>query len=250
MPGLFTVLKKKSTDEIGPAQDLSAIVLCSSGMDSVYNLLEAKKHFTKLTALFFDYRHKACPQEYVHLKKLCKKIGLNFIKADLPWYANLNSTLTLNSQKISKFRGLELVAGTEKPAEWVPNRNAVFVNVGAAFAESMAYEAVIIGLNKEEAKRYPDNSKEFIKRAGSLLEYSTLNKPRVLSYSIDKSKKEIYALLVANAISVGIENIKEYIWSCYDSYEKMCGECESCLRLKAVISEYGQGSEWKDRFLK
>jgi 7-cyano-7-deazaguanine synthase len=250
MPGQSTVPKKKSTDELVGTQTSSALVLCSSGMDSVYNLLEAKKHFTKLTALFFDYRHKACPQEYVHLKKLCKKMGLNFIKADLPWYASLNSTLTSNSQKISKFSELKLVEGKAKLAEWVPNRNAVFVNIGAAFAESMAYGAIIIGINKEEAERYPDNSMAFLERSAGLLEYSTLNKPKVLSYSVDKSKREIYPLLLENAISVGIENIKEYIWSCYDSYEKMCGECESCLRLKAVISEYGQGSEWKDRFLK
>jgi 7-cyano-7-deazaguanine synthase len=228
----------------------SALVLCSSGMDSVYNLFESLNNFTNVSVLFFDYRHKACPQEYVHVKKLSKKLGLNFIKADLPWYAKINSTLTSNTQKISKFKDIKSLDSNAKPTEWVPNRNAVFVNIGAAFAESMSCDALILGLNKEEAERYPDNSRFFLERANALLEYSTMNKPKILSYSLDKYKKDIFPLLLNQASSIGIENIKEYIWSCYDSYEKMCGKCESCLRLKAVISEYEQGSEWKDRFLK
>ncbi len=246
----FTVTDQEKKRKEKSIKPLSALVLASSGMDSVYNILEAKKNFAKTDALFFDYRHKASPQEYIHVKKLSKRLGINSMKADLPWYAALSSSLTSSGKRISKFKDLKDLNSSACPAEWVPNRNAVFVNIGAAFAESMAYDLVIIGINKEEAERYPDNSEVFIERANALLDYSTLKKPKIVSYSVDKTKKQIYPLLMENAKSMGIENIKEYIWSCYDSYEKMCGECESCLRLKAVISEYGQGSEWKDRFLK
>jgi len=227
-----------------------AIVLCSSGLDSVYNLLEAKDHFHSLEVLFLDYRQKASPQEYVHVKKLCTRLGIGFTKADLPWYAGLGSSLTSTTAKISSFKTLSDLDKQKRSLEWVPNRNAVFVNIGAAFAEARGAKAIIIGVNMEEAERYPDNSKVFVQRAEALLEESTMNKPKLLSYSGDMYKKQIYAGLMEKARSLGIENIQEYIWSCYDSYEKMCGECESCLRLKAVISEYGQGNEWKDRFLK
>ncbi|RYD04479.1 hypothetical protein N752_13990 [Desulforamulus aquiferis] len=35
-------------------------------------------------------------------------------------------------------------------AVWVPNRNGLFVNIGACFAESLGCELVVAGFNREE----------------------------------------------------------------------------------------------------
>jgi 7-cyano-7-deazaguanine synthase len=234
----------------GTTKSSNALVLCSSGLDSVYNLLKAKIEFSKVSVLFFDYSQKACPQEYVHVKKLCDALSLELIKLDLPWYRGINSTLLSRASGITRFTSVNEADTSGKPAEWVPNRNGVFVNAAAAVAESKGYDSIIIGINKEEAQRYPDNTREFMDRANELFKTSTLSHPGIISYSVDMTKMEIFSGLTALAEQLGIKNIKEYIWSCYDSYEKMCGSCESCLRLKRVIKEHRQESEWKDRFLR
>ncbi|MCX6112100.1 MAG: 7-cyano-7-deazaguanine synthase, partial [Proteobacteria bacterium] len=69
---------------IESAKKSKALVLCSSGLDSVYNLVKAKKDFLKTAVVFFDYSQKAAAQEYVHVKKLCEALDLDFIKIDLP----------------------------------------------------------------------------------------------------------------------------------------------------------------------
>lgn len=226
------------------------LVLCSSGLDSVYNLLKAKQEFSEIGVIFFDYSQKAVAQEYVHVKELCQALKLDFIKVDLPWYRNLESSLISKKTEISKYSSVKEADDSLNLPEWVPNRNGVFVNIGAAIAESRSYQFIIMGLNKEEAVRFPDNTKTFLDRSNALFELSTLKKPKIFSYSVDMLKNDIYYDLCKTAELLGIKNIKEYIWSCYDSYEKMCGNCESCLRLKRVIKEHRQENEWKDRFLR
>ena len=186
----------------------------------------------------------------MHVKKLCEVLDVDFIKIDLPWYRGLSSSLLSKNINISKFSSVDEADASGKPSEWVPNRNGVFANAAGAVAESRGYDFLIMGINKEEAGRYPDNTQGFLDKANSLFELSTLSHPKLVSYSVDMVKTDIFKGLYELSEQLGIQNIQEYIWSCYDSYEKMCGSCESCLRLKRVIKEHRQESEWKDRFLR
>ena len=234
--------------ELTNKQGSKALVLFSSGLDSTYNLLKSKKNFKKTTALFFDYGQKSASQEYVHVKRACEKLDIEFIKIDLLWYKNLASTLLSSGAKPTTFNSLNEINKKDSPAEWVPNRNGVFVNIAAAIAESKGYQSVVIGVNLEEADRYPDNTADFVERANKLFEYSTLSKPRLVSFSSDMVKANILKELFGLMEEYGLG--KEYIWSCYDSYERMCGRCESCLRLKNALKTHGRDGEWKELFLR
>jgi len=239
-------MQERSTESIN--QSSNALVLFSSGLDSTYNLLKAKKNFKKITALFFDYGQRAASQEYVHVKRVCEKLDVEFIKIDLLWYKNLGSTLLTHGLKPTVFKSLNDINEKDKPAEWVPNRNGVFVNIAAAVAESKGYQNIVIGVNLEEAGRYPDNTVDFVDRANLLFEYSTLSKPRLVSFSSNMVKADILTELLALMEEYAFG--KEYIWSCYDSYERMCGRCESCLRLKNALKAHGRDGEWKELFLR
>lgn len=220
------------------------LVLCSSGLDSTYNLIEAVKKFKHVEVAFFDYGQKAQAQEYLHVKKLCKHFKLEYTKIDLQWYKDVStsSTLLSNKKAVTKYNGINSIDGKAKPLEWVPNRNGVMVNIAAAYAEARGFEGIVIGINKEEAGRYPDNTVEFVDRCNALLEFSTLTKPIVFSFTSNMVKKEIFDNFPSD--------MSEYVWSCYESYEKMCGSCESCTLLKEVIKNSGRTAEWKDSFLK
>ncbi len=229
-------------------EPLKALVLCSSGLDSVYNLLLAKKKYDKVCVLFFDYGQKAAPHEYVRVKKLSSILSLELMRIDLPWYRGLSSTLLDYSRKITEYKDKIQADKDKKINEWVPNRNGVFVNIAAAVAESEHYDVIVIGVNKEEALRYPDNSVKFLQGSEELLKLSTLSHPKLHSFSAELDKKNILKDLHPL--------MKEYnlpiqlVWSCYESFEKMCGTCESCVRLKGALKDNGMESEWKGLFLK
>ena len=112
---------------------------------------------------------------------------------------------------------------------WVPNRNALFINIAASFAEAFGYNDIIIGANKEEGETFIDNSKEFITNINNSLKYSVNSKIEVKAPLIDMTKEEI--------VKKGIElNIPFHlIYSCYNGNGKHCGKCESCLRLKRAL---------------
>ena len=228
--------------------DSKALVLFSSGLDSVYNLLRAKKEFKQVTALFFDYGQKAASQEYIHVKKICSSIDIEFIRIDLPWYRDLSSSLTNFSLKIAKFKNAEEADKSKLISEWVPNRNGVFVSIAGAVAESNGLDAIVIGVNKEEALRYPDNSEEFLKNSELVLKTSTMSKPRLLSFSLEMDKQGIVNQLLPLMKELNLT--PKFIWSCYESFEKMCGSCESCVRLKRAVYNNKTEQEWKGLFLK
>ena len=227
---------------------LKALVLCSAGIDSVYNLLKAKKELKQVGALLFSYGQKAQVQEYSHVKKICSKLGIKLIKIDLSWYKGLNSALLDDSIKIQKYKNAKSADKSDTILEWVPNRNGVFVNIAAAIAESSGVKEIIVGINKEEASRYPDNSKMFLNRMNEGFKMSTLMHPRLRSYSLELNKVEILKELAPLMKATGIG--PKYMWSCYENFEKMCGSCESCVRLKGAISKNKMECEWKGLFLR
>lgn len=236
------------SSELNKNNGSKALVLFSSGLDSLYNLLRAKKEFKQVTALFFDYGQKATSQEYIHVKKTCSKIKIDLIRIDLPWYKELNSSLTDFSVKITTFNNANEADLNKKVSEWVPNRNGVFVSVAGAVAESNNIETIVIGINKEEAVRYPDNSKTFLERSEALLQVSTLSKPSLISFSADMEKQQIVQELLPLMEEFLLS--PDLVWSCYESFEKMCGSCESCVRLKRAVHNNKTEQEWKGLFLK
>ena len=116
-------------------------------------------------------------------------------------------------------------------AVWVPNRNGVFINIGAAFAESYHCEYVVTGFNREEAGEFPDNSAEYVSRASDALALSTRDGVTVASFTLDLSKVEIIRLGVDLRAPLSI------VWSCHLGGEHMCGRCLSCRKLAAALAK-------------
>jgi 7-cyano-7-deazaguanine synthase len=107
---------------------------------------------------------------------------------------------------------------------WVPGRNAVFVAVGAAWAEALGCPVVLTGFNREEADTFPDNSPEFVAAAGRFLASGTRSGVRVESPTLHWDKPEIARQ--ARALGLGPDDF----WSCYQDGPEPCHRCESCLR--------------------
>ncbi len=198
-----------------------AVALISGGLDSVVSLAFAREHYDVRLVLFFDYGQRARESERVSVINITSYYGLPFREVELPWLSALLPPGMRAGADNGELQTLDDV--------WIPNRNGVFVNVAAAFAESYGCGAVITGFNRDEAVEFPDNSAEYTHRVNEALAMSTRNGVEVKSFTLDMGKREI--LLEGYDMGVPLS----VIWSCYRSGERMCGRCASCIRLKVAM---------------
>lgn len=212
---------------------VKSIILLSSGLDSSVNLVMANKNTEVLFALTFNYGQKAAKREIFYSKKLCSFYKIKHKVINLDFYKEVAEDKII--PKISA-SDLDKVSITKKTAKqiWMPNRNGLFINIAAVFAEKYGAGLIITGFNKEEAQTFPDNSEEFVKNINKSLENSTLNKVQVKSYTQNLNKKQIASLGARLNIPF------KFIWPCYKGGKNICGVCESCRRYLRVRNNYDQ----------
>lgn len=223
----------------------SSIVLLSGGLDSLASLHWALSESDVLYGLTFDYGQKAAKNEIEAAAKICRHYDMKHKVITLPWFSQMRrSALTNESIPLPQLEMGDLgdMALTQQSAQtvWIPNRNGVFLNIAAAFAEDMLVNWIVVGFNKEEAQTFPDNSLEFVESANRFFEFSTNKKVRVISPMSHKTKVEIVRWCLKEKVDFS------YLWSCYQSGTKMCGHCESCMRLKRGLIESGE-YDWVER---
>ena len=217
---------------------VSAVLLLSAGLDSSVNLYWALSEGLSIKkVLTFNYGQRAALQEGKRAQELCKINGLNHEFIDLPWFSSLQGGGALLNDNLPLPQGEEIQIQDKKLSQrskelvWVPNRNGVFLNVAAAFAESLGANYIIPGFNWEEAQTFPDNSKDYMKSLDKSFSLSTSNGVQVKCYTVAMTKREI--VQKAKALEVPFD----LLWPCYQGGESLCGECESCQRYRAAMEE-------------
>lgn len=218
-----------------PKKDLKSVVCLSAGLDSTVNLYAAKKFTKVVQAITFNYGQRAAVKEIACAEKICSKLAIPHKVIELPWFKDLgDSSLTSERKEIptGKDVGIDNIKKSTQTAKavWVPNRNGIFLNIAAGFAESLNANLVIPGFNLEEATTFPDNSEGFMKTLDAAFSFSTANKVHVHCYTVSLSKAEI----VRAGMSLDVPF--DMIWPCYFARDKWCGECESCQRAKRAFS--------------
>jgi len=220
-----------------------AIVLLSGGLDSAVNLKRALDDVGVTLALTFDYGQRAAAREAAAAHLMCRLLGVRHRLIPLPWLTEICATALVSPQAaVPQVTAAELdkasvTSGETARAVWVPNRNGLFVNIAAAFAESLGAEVVVAGLNAEEAAAFPDNSPAFAAAANTCLQFSTRTAVGLVSYTQSMTKTQIVRL--GRDIGAPIH----CTWSCYLGGEEHCGRCESCARLERGLRAAGSW-EW------
>lgn len=215
----------------------SAVILLSGGLDSAYNLWKAKAEGVDIRlALTFDYGQRASNREISTAKALTKKLNINQQVVEITWFSSFTTSSLVNRSAavpVAEEVSVDDFDQSTKTAArvWVPNRNGIFLNIAAGFAEGLGAEAVIPGFNKEEAATFPDNSQAFQDALEKSFKFSTATAVRVFSYSTSLNKTEI----VREGRTLGLPFGE--LWPCYFANEKICGQCESCLRFKRALHE-------------
>ena len=126
---------------------MNSIILLSGGLDSLTALGACKEEYGISLALTFDYGQKSVKQELEASEKIYKhyKIENKVIKLD--WLKEITKTSLVTEENIPTDN-----LGTLESAlsVWVPNRNGLFLNIAAAFADACDYDYIIFGANKDE----------------------------------------------------------------------------------------------------
>ncbi|MBI2083278.1 MAG: 7-cyano-7-deazaguanine synthase QueC [Deltaproteobacteria bacterium] len=213
-----------------------SILILSGGLDSTVSSFIAKEKTTPILALTFDYGQRAAKREIGAASKVAQKLGVEHRIMSLGWLAEITKTSLVNRREkipILNEKELDDVDRTLQTAKavWVPNRNGVFLNIAAAFAEALEASLLVTGFNAEEGITFPDNSAPFSRAADDFFWFSTLNKVKVTSFTQGMTKVEI----AKKGKELGI-NFNE-IWFCYEGGEKRCGVCESCQRSLRAFRE-------------
>lgn len=207
---------------------MKAVVLLSGGLDSVVSMLLARQRAELVLALTIDYGQRARINEIRASQNLCRIYDIPHKVVHLPFMADMHSDLVKDSNM-------------EIANPWVPNRNGLFLNLAACYAESLKAQMVVCGFNLEEALNFPDNSAEYVDALNAALYFSTMNHVKVQSFTQEMDKIDI----IKEGVRLGL-NFR-YIWSCYQGGEKPCGKCSSCLRNQEAFIK--AGVEYSEDFI-
>jgi len=222
---------------------MAGIVLLSGGLDSTVALaLYLEKDCIDL-AITFDYGQRASRKEISAARNIAEYYNIPHQIVTIPFLQEQTHSALVNSSedlpiiKVNELDDLQGQALKSARQVWVPNRNGLFLNIAAVFAENLGEGPVLItGFNNEEAATFPDNSLEFINAMNRCFTFSTQNDVIVVSPTSVYTKKEI----VREGLRLHVPF--EHIWSCYEGRDKVCGQCESCQRLKrALLKNDAQG---------
>lgn len=217
----------------------SAIALLSSGLDSsVAVAMALQEGYAVKLALTFDYGQKAAPQELEHANRMASYWQIPHQQVNLPFFAEKGKSSLLRVSSNQELPQLSLTdlddpqaAQKSAKAVWVPNRNGVFIEIAACFAEQLDASHLIVGFNREEAATFPDNSRAYRESLNNSLAFSTANQVKIISPTELFDKTQIVQIALKLKIPL------ELLWSCYETGNKMCGSCESCMRLKRALKQ-------------
>src|SRR5271168_410143 len=219
------------------SQTSKAVVLLSGGMDScVCTAIARERHGVENVALLHaGYGQRTQKRERRAFDAIADFYGVSQsqrLVVQLDHFRAIGGS-ALTDTKIAVPEN-ELGAagphGSAIPVTYVPFRNAHFLSVAVSWAEAMGANAVYIGAVAEDSSGYPDCRAEYYRVFQELVKVGTRPETRI------EIATPVIAMRKSEIIQRGVElgAPLHLTWSCYQSEDKACGACDSCLlRLKA-----------------
>jgi 7-cyano-7-deazaguanine synthase len=206
---------------------MKSIVLLSGGMDSTLTAVIARNESGELAALHLNYRHRTERRELQAFNDVADSLGISQrLVVDIEFLRHIGgSSLTDKMIDVTK---ADLTA-TDVPSSYVPFRNGNFLAIAASWAEVIGAERIYIGAVEEDSSGYPDCRRSFFDAYEQAIDLGTKSDThlQIVTPVIRMHKSEIVRE------SLRLNAPIEKTWSCYQSEDIACGECDSCaLRLR------------------
>ncbi|MBY6205652.1 7-cyano-7-deazaguanine synthase QueC [Halomonas denitrificans] len=209
-----------------------AVVLLSGGLDSATTLAMAVDEGFECHTLALDYgqRHRAELEAAASLSAALGAAGHRTVQVDLRRIGG--SALTDDIPVPVSSSDSESTSDPTSdgiPVTYVPARNTVLLAIATGLAETLAADALFIGVNAVDYSGYPDCRPQFIAAFEDLARLATKrgvegHELAVRTPLIHLSKAEI----IRSGDALGVDYSGTV--SCYqaDATGRACGHCDSC----------------------
>ncbi len=206
-----------------------ALVVFSGGQDSTTCLFWAKKEFSEVEAVTFNYgqRHAA---ELDCAKEIAEDLNVPHHTLDMSLLNQLApSALTRKDEAITHEEG-------ELPSTFVPGRNLLFLSFAGVLAKQIGAKHIITGVCETDFSGYPDCRDIFVKSLNVSLNLSmdaqfVIHTPLMW---IDKAQ----TWEMADRLGV-LDYIRENTLTCYNGVKgDGCGECPACELRQRGLNQY------------
>ncbi|CBG39588.1 7-cyano-7-deazaguanine synthase QueC [Helicobacter mustelae] len=215
------------------------LVVFSGGQDSTTVAAWAKKEFSSVELLAFDYQQKH-RIELQQARKIAEKLELKLNMIVLDFLAQIaDSALFAKS-----IENLSTKHKTHQDllASFVPNRNGLFLTIAHAFAQKIHANHIAIGVSEQDYSGYPDCREEFITAMESALNKGAQTQIKIHTPLSHMSKAEEF--LLAQNLGV-LEMILEDSHTCYEGVRESrhawgygCGICAACILRKNAYEKF------------
>ena len=213
-----------------------AVLLLSGGLDSYTAGAIARADGYDLYALTLRYG-QVHAREVDAARRVAKALGVTrHLELDVP-LSSFGGSALVGDGAIPKDRSVE-TSGI--PSTYVPARNTVFLSLALAWAEVVAAEAIVIGVNALDYSGYPDCRPEYLRAFERVAALATKagveGRPlRIVAPLLRLSKADIVRRGLSLDLDYGLTH------SCYDPLPdgRPCGHCDSCILRAKGFSEAG-----------
>lgn len=198
-----------------------AVIAVSGGMDSCVTAAIAAEEY-ELAFAHFNYGQRTQKRELKAFHDIADFYNVQHrLVIDFSHFSAIGgSSLTDYSMLVTKAD----LDNHEIPSSYVPFRNANILSACVSWAEVLGARAIFIGAVYEDASGYPDCRPEFYRAYEEMIRLGTKPDTRIsiITPVIHMSKSEIVLKGVELNAPLGAT------WSCYQSEDEACGECDSC----------------------
>lgn len=205
------------------ANGKTCLVLLSGGLDSSTLAKRALREFDQVQGVFFNYGQRASHQEWLAARNV--GIPLHYMNIILPGKASI-----LRSSREPLLVGPNV--GPVLEANWLPNRNAIFLANAYAIAHDFGYSHVGFAVHMGFSGQYfPDTSPAFCSTFQQMQNVSLGKEITLWTPYLTYDRRVIVQDAQRFGVDIGLT------WSCYNDVPEPCGECGACIdREKAIVA--------------
>ena len=207
----------------------NALVMLSGGLDSATCLYWAKKNFSEISVITFNYYNRL-ENEKIATAKLAKGVNIvNFLEINIPFIKEFSDFYNGNHPTPNYDDG--------RWASYVPARNLIFYSIAAHYAEFLNIKWIIGGHNIHDGTFFIDATKDYIEKLNLLIKRGGLfcndDPCMILVPLAEMDRKTIINLAIELNVPI------ELTWSCHNKVKTHCGQCYACMQRIEAFNSLG-----------
>ena len=210
-----------------------ALVLFSGGQDSTICLFWAKREFSEVHAITFDYMQRHCTKELAAADRIAQIAGVEHRVLWIPTIKEIGDSTLVGEGSVSEKR-----EGTDLPSSFVPGRNIIFLTFAAMWAYKLKINNLVIGASQADFSGYPDCRQDFIYVMNKALWEGMGNRELEIHTPLMNLTKWQEVKLAKTLL--GCWEALAYSHTCYEGEFPPCRKCPACLLRAKGFKEAGE----------